>query len=77
VAAGSQAGLRASDVLKRAQELDPATFDKWRDRGVAGALKRYGLRTLKTHGRKTYARVTLDAIRRIESAYGLDLGLPE
>ncbi|MCC7291375.1 MAG: DUF3631 domain-containing protein [Phycisphaerales bacterium] len=78
VADGRHYGLRAADVLRRAVELDGVGFAKWSERGVTAALKRYGVRTHKGTGNtgRTFAKVTLALLRRIESAYGLDLGLP-
>ena len=42
------------------------------------ALRRYGLVTKKGHGSigRTYRLVTLEALRRIERAYGFNLGTP-
>lgn len=73
---GRHGSLRAGDVFQRAIELDAATFSKWTARGVAAALNRYSLRTHKSHGARVYGRVTVDALRRIETAYGVDLSLP-
>jgi len=78
VADGLHGTLRAGDVLRKAQEADPATFGKWSARGVGNAIGRYGLRTRKGHGSagRTYAGVTLADLRRIEAGYGFDLSLP-
>jgi hypothetical protein len=77
VAAGSHYTLKAADVLRRAKELDTVTFEKWSPKGAAAALARYGLRTTKGRGStgRTYAKLTLAALRRIEAAYGLSLDL--
>lgn len=78
VAAGTQDGLKPINVLKRAQEIDSATFAKWSAKGISNTFKKYGLKTHKGHGSigKTYSKVTVEALRRIESAYSLDLDLP-
>ncbi len=78
VADGRHCGLKAGDVLRRARELDGVGFAKWSERGVSSALGRYGVRTKKRTGNtgRTYTKVTITALRRIETAYGLDLGLP-
>jgi len=71
-----QARLKAGDVLKAAREIDPSTFDRWSARGITGSLGRYGIRTNKTAGSRVFARVTLDALRRIQRAYGIELPIP-
>ncbi len=67
----------AKGVLESAQEQEPRMFDKWSAKGVANALKRYRIETRKTSGRRAYGHVTLDDLRRIETAYNMDLSLPE
>lgn len=76
---GRHYATKAADVLRRAKELDAVTFEKWSPKGVGSALARYGLRTAKGRGNtgRTFAKVTSTALRRIEAAYGLDLGLPD
>lgn len=78
VADGRHYGMKAQDVLRRAMEIDGVTFTKWSARGVTAALGRYGVRTHKGTGNtgRTFGKVSLAALRRIESAYALDLGLP-
>jgi hypothetical protein len=66
--------LAPQDVLERARTSDADGFKTWKARGVVTVLKRYGLRTTKTHGRKLYAKVTPDDIAQIATSYGLDLG---
>ena len=65
------------EILKAAQESEPTVFRQWSAKGVANALKRYGLRTVEVHGRKVYSRVTLADLLRIQATYGVALGLPE
>jgi hypothetical protein len=67
----------AGEILKAAQEAEPAVFRQWSAKGVANALRRYGLRTVEVHGRKVYSRVTLADLRRIQATYGVVLGLCE
>jgi len=62
------------DILTRAQEADAAGFKTWKARGVSEHLKRYGLTTYKTNGRKIYARTALDTLRAVQANYGVDLG---
>jgi len=65
------------DILHAAQDAEPNAFRNWTAKGVANALRRYGIRTNTYAGRKVYGKVTLGDLARIESVYGLTLGLPE
>lgn len=78
VVEGRQATLKAGDVLAAARQVDASTFDRWTARGVSAALARYGVKTSKGTGStgRNFRRVTVEALRRIERAYSLDLGLP-
>ncbi|MFH0981188.1 MAG: hypothetical protein V2A79_06600 [Planctomycetota bacterium] len=78
VAGGTARSTKARDLLKRAVELDPVTFAKWTPKDIGSALARYGLRTRKGSGNtgRTYADVTLAALRRVQAAYGFELALP-
>lgn len=76
VVSGTHRNLKASEILSRAKEVDPTTFDKWSPLGVSRTLSRYGLRTHKSHGSKTYGRVNIAMLAKVASAYGLDFGLP-
>ena len=63
------------DLLARAKEGESGDrFAKWSPRAVMERLKRYGLTTIKLHGKKRYAYVTADDLARIERSYGVDLG---
>jgi len=76
VVAGTHFTLTAGALAKRAREVDETTFKTWSAKGVSNTLKRYGCVTHKSRGVKAYGRVELARLRRIERAYGLDLGLP-
>ena len=65
------------EILDKAKAAEPEAFKRWSPRAVSGHLKRYGLTTKKSHGRKVYNQVSLDDLRNIETSYGLDLGLNE
>lgn len=65
------------ELLEAAQAAEPNVFRSWSAKGVANALKRYGVTTAVLHGRRVYSRVTLSDLKRIEITYGLTLGLPE
>ena len=63
------------DLLARAKEGESGDrFAKWSPRAVAEHLKRYGLTTIKTCGKRRYTQVTADDLVRIEQSYGIDLG---
>jgi hypothetical protein len=68
---------QAKDILAEAQAAEPNVFKRWTAKGVANALRRYGIRTNTYLGRKVYGKVTLGDLRRIGSVYGMALGLPE
>ena len=70
-------GPTAKDVLEKARQQEPDTFDSWSPKGVANALRRYGFQTRKTRGKRTYGHVTIDQLRQVQTAYGMELGLPE
>ena len=65
------------EILEAAQEAEPNGFRRWTAKGVANALRRYGLATNTYAGRRVYGKVTLADLARIENVYGLALGLPE
>ena len=65
----------AKDVLEAVKQQEPRMFDNWSAKGAATALKRYGISTHKTHGRRSYGHVKLGDLRQIETAYNMDLGL--
>lgn len=64
------------ELLKAAQDVEPVLFKLWTAKGVSNALKRYGIATATIHGRRVYSRVTLADLGRIQSTYGLTLGIP-
>ncbi len=65
------------ELLKRAQEAEPAAFKNWSARAVTSHLKRYGVPTpKKSMGRRVFRDVTVDHLQRIQDAYGIDLDLP-
>jgi hypothetical protein len=63
------------EVLKEAQDAEPAIFKTWKPKGVANALRRYGIQTVEIRGRKVYSRVTLADLKLIQVTYGLSLGV--
>jgi len=65
----------AKEVLAKAAEEDAKTFESWSPKGASNALKRYGLLTTKSQGRRHYGRVSPDALRQVQTTYGFELGL--
>jgi len=65
------------ELLKAAQEAESNVFRQWTAKGVSNALRRYSVHTAKMHGRKVYSGVTLGELGRIQSTYGLALGVTE
>jgi hypothetical protein len=66
----------AKEVLQAASLEEPTTFQRWSPKGVADHLRRYGIITSKSHGRHEYKPST-DDLTRIETNYGIDLGLED
>ncbi len=67
----------AGDILDSAKQQDTRTFDKWTARAVGSHLKRYGLTTNKTGGRRIYGRVTLGDLQQIQTTYNVELGFDD
>lgn len=65
---------QARDLLRAAQELEPATFRTWSAKGVGNALRRYGVQTAMLHGRRVY-RTDLPELAALGRRYGLTLGI--
>ena len=65
------------EILSRALEEEPRMFSNWSAKGAANAIRRYGITTRKTHGRRAYGHVTLEDLRRVQTAYNMDLNVPE
>lgn len=63
------------ELLERAKTSEPDGFGRWTPRAVSEYLKRYGLTTCKTDGRKRYSRVSLADLERVQISYGVDLGI--
>jgi hypothetical protein len=66
----------AKDVLAAASLEEPTTFQRWSPKAVAAHLRRYGLIAMKSHGRHEY-KPSNDDLARIETNYGIDLGLED
>ena len=64
--------LTAKEILGQAQEIEPNSFSRWTARAVANHLRRYGITTDKTHGRRLF-RPELAEVERIATTYGVDL----
>ena len=67
----------AGEIRDKAEKAEPNMFKSWSPKRVSSHLKRYGLKTNKSAGRKVYGRVTPDDLRKIQTAYAVDLGFAE
>jgi hypothetical protein len=66
------------EILTRAKDRDPATFEKWAAQTVSRRLKSYGIPTpKKRHGERRYKDVNLPSLLRIQKHYGIDLGIAD
>ena len=66
------------EILTKAKERDPNSFDRWIPATVTRRLKSYGIPApKKSHGERRYRDVTLDTLRRIQRHYSIDLGLAD
>lgn len=63
-------------LLARAIDRDAGTFGKWSAKGIANALRKYGITATKSHGVRCFRDVTPHTLIRIERAYGFDFGIP-
>jgi hypothetical protein len=64
-----------AEILDKARHAEPEGFKRWTPRGVAEHLKRYGLATNKSCGRKVYGQVTVSKLLAVQENYGVDLGM--
>lgn len=65
------------EILAKARQLEPETFQRWQSSSVSRALKRYGLVTGRSDGTRPYNRVTLGDLRKIQATYGIGLDIKE
>ena len=63
------------EILQDAKEIDPTFFKNWSAKGIANTMKRYGINTVKSCGRRVYSRVEMEDLRVIQDTYGLELGV--
>jgi len=58
------------DVLDAAKDIDPDAFDEgWNARRVSAVLRRYGMRTVRSNGRRVY-RVDASSVESVARRYG-------
>ena len=62
----------AKEVLATAQESEPTTFKNWTARAVANHLRRYGITTDKTMGKRLFRPEPSD-LEHVAKTYGIDL----
>ena len=66
------------EILAKAKERDPSTFDRWKPQTVSRRLKTYNIPIpRKSNGQRRYRHVTMDKLRRIQRHYGIDLDIPD
>jgi hypothetical protein len=56
----------AGEILEQARSGESESFHRWSARAAAEHLRRYGVHTRKTGGRRVYADVTPDQLRSIQ-----------
>lgn len=71
--AAADRGLTATDLLTMAKSRELSMFRNSSARDVAERLKRYGLKSRSSNGRKIF-RPTNGDLLRIQETYGVDLG---
>lgn len=75
-AVGSGIAPTAGELLATVADAEPSLFRNWTARAVAAHLKRYGISSRKTNGKKFFAPSPAD-LRRVQESYGIDLDLPQ
>jgi hypothetical protein len=64
---------RTGDVLETAKDIDPDAFDEgWNARRVSVVLRRYGLRTTRSHGKRLY-RLNASDVATVAKRYGYEI----
>jgi len=71
-------GFQAKDILTKLRDEQPGIFGKYSPKGIASTLKKYGIHSNKTGGKKLF-NPSDDAYMKIQTTYGMDLGfeIPE
>lgn len=75
-AVGSGIAPTAGELLATVADVEPSLFRNWTARAVAAHLKRYGILSKKTNGRKFFGPSPADLLR-VQQSYGIDLDLPQ
>lgn len=65
------------EVLEAAIAREPNLFGKWSAEAASNHLKRYGITTRKSSGRRIYDPTLLKELLRVQKTYGIDLGLSQ
>jgi hypothetical protein len=66
------------EILEKARSKDATLFDRWQASMVSRRLKNYGIPIpKKSHGERRYRNVALADLLRIQSNYGIDLGISQ
>ncbi|MBB3210612.1 hypothetical protein FHS27_006460 [Rhodopirellula rubra] len=65
--------ITPGDVLETAKDIDPDAFeDGWNARRVSVVLRRYGLRTSRSHGKRLY-RMNASDVAAVAKRYGYEI----
>jgi len=65
------------EVLEAAQADDALLLQRWSPVGVGKHVKRYGVKTRKSHGRWIFDSSCLEDLKRVERTYGVELDLDQ
>ena len=63
------------EILGECQSREPNLFNRYSAKGIATLLGRYSFSATKTNGRRAYRHTTVDDLRKVQTHYGVDLGL--
>ena len=66
-------GITSSHLLAKLKEKEPAMFARYYARGIGSILKRYGIISQKSNG-KRWLRPSRDELRVVRESYGIDFG---
>ncbi len=66
--------IQPKKLLEAARLEESDLFKQWSPKGVANAVRRYGLVAKRSHGKSTYDRITLRELKEVQRRYGFDLG---
>ncbi|TWT69718.1 DUF3631 domain-containing protein [Crateriforma conspicua] len=69
----TQPRVTPGDVLEAARDLDPDAIDEgWTARRVSVVLRRYGLRVVRSHGKRVFKQTAAD-VAKVAKRYGYEI----